>query len=260
MSEFVYPLDGTQNYTASQAGAFNGTRTSGVWAGDENLQPTIADARTINISKGLAWFTTDDYWGKVYCNTDNVKFTLPTADGVLDRICRFVIRWSKTENVGRLMMLQSELSSTPVAPARNTTDEVYDLVICDYLVQHGETTADASRLTDQRLNENLCGLMYDAVTKIPTETLQAQATAFLAQIQENLTQILEGQLADGAVTTVKIQDAAITAAKIANGAVGLSKLASDAKAAFAPAYTSSKTDLVAGSSKLATGKLYFVYE
>lgn len=213
MSEFVYPLDGTQNYTASQAGAFNGTRTSGVWAGDGNLQPTITEAREINIAKGLAWFTTDDYWGKVYCNTDNVKFTLPVADGVLDRICRFVIRWDKTENVGKLMMLQGELSSTPVAPVRNATDELYDLVIADYLVQHGETVAEASRLTDQRLNEDLCGLMYDAVTRIPTETLQAQAEALIAQLEAAIEQAASGTLIDGSVTTEKLANGAVTAAK-----------------------------------------------
>ena len=184
--EFAYPLDGTQNYVASQAGAWHGTRTSGVWAGDENLKPSVTGARQISISDGLAWFTTDKYWGKVYCNTANVNFTLPTADGVLDKICRFVVRWNKTLNQAKLMMLEGELSSQPAAPARSTTDELYDLVIADYLVQHGETEASTARLTDQRLNEELCGLMRDGVTRLPTDAFQAQAEALIGQLEEEL--------------------------------------------------------------------------
>lgn len=210
MSEFVYPLDGEQNYSATQAGAWHGTRTSGVWSGDSNLAVTVTGARELTLSKGLAWFTTDDFWGKVYCNTGDIAFVLPTADGALDRICRVVIRWNKTTNTGAAMLLSGDLASSPTAPARNTTDEVYDLVIADYLVQHGETAASAARLTDQRLNEALCGLMRDGVTRIPTATLEAQVTALLTQIQADLTQILEGQLADGAVTTPKIADNAVT--------------------------------------------------
>lgn len=206
MSEFVYPLNGLQNYTAEQAGAFNGTRTSGVWSGEGNLAVTVTGARQLSLSKGLAWFTTDDFWGKVYGNTGPISFNLPTADGVLDRICRLVIRWNKTTNTAAAMLISGELSSTPEAPARNMTDELYDLVLADYLVLHGETQASAARLTDQRLNESLCGLMRDGVTRIPTQTLEAQVTALLSQMQENLKQILEGQIADGSIGIEKLSN------------------------------------------------------
>lgn len=196
--EFAYPLDGTQNYTADKAGAFNGTRTSGVWSGEDNLKASVTGARQISISGGLAWFTTDKYWGKVYCNTDIVNFTVPTADAVLDQIVRFVVRWNKTLNQAKLMMLEGEKNSNPVAPARSQTDELFDLVIADYKVMHGETEISAARLTDQRLNEELCGLMRDGVTRIPTETLQKQAEGVISDTQEQadiLIKAIEDQLA-----------------------------------------------------------------
>ena len=204
MSEFAYPLGGEQNYSAAQAGAFNGTRTSGVWSGENNLKVTITGAHQLTLSKGLAWFTTEEYWGKVYVNTADINFTLPVADAVLDRICRLVIRWNKTTNTATAQLLLGELNSTPSAPTRSTTDELYDLVLCDYLVAHGEVTASAANLTDQRLNEDLCGLMRDGVTRIPTATLEAQVSALLEELRTAIEQTAGGGIPDGAVTAQKL--------------------------------------------------------
>ena len=110
MSEFAYPLGGKQDYSAAQAGAFHGTRTSGVWSGEGNLKVTITGARQLTLSKGIAWLTTEEYWGKVYVNTSDLNFTLPVADAALDRICRLVIRWDKTANTATAQLLQGELA------------------------------------------------------------------------------------------------------------------------------------------------------
>lgn len=183
MSEFAYPLDGHIEFTAKQAGTWLGTRTSGVWSGDDNLSVSVASARQLKLSPGIAWMNTEKYWGKVYCNTADIIFNLPTADGVLDRICRVVIRWDKTANKAAAMLLLGTLASSPIAPARSTTDELYDLVIADYLVQHGETEASAARITDQRMNEELCGLMRDGVTRLPTAVFQTQIDAELEEVR-----------------------------------------------------------------------------
>lgn len=192
MSEFAYPLDGEQNYTAAQCGAFFAGRTSGVFAAEENLKVTVTGPRQLTLSAGIAWITTDRYWGKVYCNDDAINFPLPVADGVLDMICRVVIRWNKTTNICQALLLEGAPSSSPVAPARSTTDELYDLVIADYLVQHGEINASAERLTDQRLNESLCGLMRDGVTGIPTAELQAQVETLIADLREQISNVAAG--------------------------------------------------------------------
>ena len=204
MSEFAYPLGGKQDYTSAQAGAFHGTRTSGVWSGEDNLKVTITGARQLTLSKGIAWFTTEEYWGKVYVNTADINFTLPVADAVLDRICRLVIRWDKTANTATAQLLMGDLGSSPTAPARSKTDELYDLVLCDYLVAHGDLAATAANLTDQRLNEDLCGLMRDGVTRIPTAALEAQVSALLDQLRAAIEQAAGGGIPDGAVTAQKL--------------------------------------------------------
>ena len=227
MSEFAYPLGGKQDYTAAQAGAFHGTRTSGVWSGEDNLKVTITGARQLTLSRGIAWFTTEEYWGKVYVNTADIDFTLPVADAVLDRICRLVIRWDKTANTATAQLLQGELNSSPTAPARSKTDELYDLVLCDYLVAHGDLAATAANLTDQRLNEDLCGLMRDGVTRIPTAALEAQVSALLDQLRTAIEQAANGQIADGTITTPKYADGSVTAEKLADKTVTAAKLADD---------------------------------
>ena len=216
MSEFAYPLGGKQDNTSAQAGAFHGTRTSGVWSGEDNLKVTITGARQLTLSKGIAWFTTEEYWGKVYVNTADINFTLPVADAVLDRICRLVIRWDKTANTATAQLLMGDLGSSPTAPARSKTDELYDLVLCDYLIAHGDLAATAANLTDQRLNEDLCGLMRDGVTRIPTAALEAQVSALLAQLRTAIEQAASGQIADGTITTPKYANESVTAEKLAN--------------------------------------------
>lgn len=254
MSEFAYPLDGEQNYTAAQCGAFFAGRTSGVFAADGNLAVSVTGARQLTLSAGIAWINTDRFWGKVYCNTDAMNFVLPTADGALDMICRVVVRWNKTTNKCQALLLEGTPSSSPVAPARSMTDELYDLVLADYLVQHGETEASAARLTDRRLDESLCGLVRDGVERIPTDTLNSQAEALIDALTRAAEQAASLQLADGAVTTAKLAGGAVTPAKT----TGIATLNSDGKVVADQATSARGTNITASRSLTAedNGKLF----
>lgn len=210
MSEFAYPLDGEQNYTAAQAGAYNGSRGSGVYSGEGNLAVSVTGAKQLTLAPGQAWFTTDSFWGKTYVNTSDINFTLPTADGALDMICRLIVRWNKTANTCKAIMLEGTPASTPIAPAVLQTNEQYDLVLADYLMVHGETEATAANLTDQRLNETLCGLMRDAVERIPTAALEAQFHADLNTLEQELTDVEAGTAFD--FKPVRVENVSIAAA------------------------------------------------
>ena len=178
----IYPID-DRDFVASDAGAWNATRTSGVFSDDNNLDVTVSSVSTLTVSPGIAWMLTERFWGKVFLNNADLILPLPQADGVLGRILRVVARWDKTANRADILLLQGALSSSPVAPPRSTTDDLYDLVLADYHQHGGETEATASHLTDQRMNEDLCGLMRDGVTRIPTAMLYAQFMAHSHDIQ-----------------------------------------------------------------------------
>ena len=66
-------------------------------------------------------------------------------------------------------------------------DESYDeLYLATVLVDAGATDLSAESVTDQRLNEEYCGLMRDGVTGIPTKAMQEQATALFNSLYEQL--------------------------------------------------------------------------
>ena len=81
---------------------------------------------------------------------------------------------------------------------------------------HGDLAATAANLTDQRLNEDLCGLMRDGVTRIPTAALEAQVSALLDQLRTAIEQAASGQIADGTITTPKYANKSVTAEKLAD--------------------------------------------
>jgi hypothetical protein len=186
MSFITYPLDDT-DYLASDAGIFLATRTSGVSGLEgKNFDVSIADAHTLTFGKGLAFLLTDDFWGKVFCNTADFSIEVPAADGILERICRFVIQFDKTANKTAIVRKDGALSPSPVAPARSATNELYELVLGDYRITAGETSISLANWTDQRMNESLCGLMVDAITELPTAAYYAQLTALVDSIEREL--------------------------------------------------------------------------
>lgn len=201
MAEFGYPLNGTE-YTAEQAGAYFACRTSGVFPGENNLKVTVSDAenRKLTLSPGVAWFNTESTWGKVYCNTADIIFSLPAADAALKRIVRIIVRWDRNANAFSAQMLTGTAASSPSAPSISRTDEVYDLVLADYLINAGESEASAARLTDQRANEAVCGYTSDGVVRIPTETMYAQFQAWLDLLEEAYDAEISGLLVPHAIT------------------------------------------------------------
>lgn len=72
--------------------------------------------------------------------------------------------------------------------------------------------------------------------------------------------VITSKLEDGAVITSKVANESITSEKIAENAITPAKLSSQARELFAPAHIYSTTDITAGSTPLADGTLYLVYE
>ncbi len=71
-----------------------------------------------------------------------------------------------------------------VPPVRDANyDELY---IATVLIGAGVISISASAITDQRLNEEYCGLMRDGVTGIPTASLHAQAQQILTELTDAL--------------------------------------------------------------------------
>ena len=191
MSIITYPLDIIE-YEAKDAETYLCSRTSGVFASTGHFDASITGAREVTISSGLAWIKNADFKGKSVLNDADVPISIPNADGVLDRVDRIVLQFSKTANATSIVLKSGTPSAAAVAPAIVQTETVYELGLYTVSVPAGSTTILASHVTDTRMDETVCGLMRDGVTGIPTAELQAQVEALIADLREQISNVAAG--------------------------------------------------------------------
>lgn len=181
-----FPLD-NMPYEAKDMGTYLATRTRGVFSSDGNLAVTPGESGlSVSVSPGLAWLKWSDFWGVAALQAQALTLDLDTADGALKRIDAIVCRLDKVNNLAEIVVKKGSFSSSPVLlpPVRDTNyDELY---IATILIDAGIVSISASAITDQRLNEEYCGLMRDGVTGIPTASLHAQAQQILTELTDAL--------------------------------------------------------------------------
>ena len=181
-----FPLDNTP-YEAKDMGTYLATRTRGVFSAESNLTVTPGEnGLSVSVSPGLAWLKWSDYWGTAALQEQALTLALDTADGALKRIDAIVCRLDKVNNRAEIVVKKGAPSSAPIVvpPVRDANyDELY---IATVLIGAGVISISASAITDQRLNEEYCGLMRDGVTGIPTASLHAQAQQILTELTATL--------------------------------------------------------------------------
>ena len=181
-----FPLDNTP-YEAKDMGTYLATRTRGIFSSDGNLAVTPGESGlSVSVSPGLAWLKWSDYWGTAALQAQAITLNLDAADGALKRIDAIVCRLDKLNNRAEIVVKKGAPSSAPIVvpPVRDANyDELY---IATVLIGAGVISISASAITDQRLNEEYCGLMRDGVTGIPTASLHAQAQQILTELTDAL--------------------------------------------------------------------------
>lgn len=187
-----FPLDNTP-YEAKDMGTYLATRTRGVFSSDGNLAVTPGESGlSVSVSPGLAWLKWSDYWGTAALQEQALTLALDTADGALKRIDAIVCRLDKVNNRAEIVVKKGAPSSAPIVvpPVRDANyDELY---IATVLIGAGAISISASAITDQRLNEEYCGLMRDGVTGIPTAQLQEQVQQLIDHLRAEVDGIEQG--------------------------------------------------------------------
>ena len=187
-----FPLDNTP-YEAKDMGTYLATRTRGVFSSDGNLAVTPGESGlSVSVSPGLAWLKWSDYWGTAALQEQALTLDLDTADGALKRIDAIVCRLDKVNNRAEIVVKKGAPSSAPIVvpPVRDANyDELY---IATVLIGAGIVSISASAITDQRLNEEYCGLMRDGVTGIPTAQLQTQVQQLIDHLRDEINGVEQG--------------------------------------------------------------------
>ena len=185
MSIITYPLNGV-TYDAEDVSTYLCTRTSGVYAKDSNYAVSVTGPRQITVAPGLAWINYDDFKGVSACSREAVNLTVPDADSTLPRIDRVVLQFDTAANLTAVKLKPGTPAAAPEPPAILQNNNQYELGLCTVSVPAGSSVVTAADITDTRAAEDVCGVMRDGVTGIPTAQLQAQALAIMTQLSTEL--------------------------------------------------------------------------
>ena len=180
MNIITYPLNGV-TYDAEDVGTYLCTRTSGVYAKDTNYAVSITGARELTVAPGLAWINYEDFKGVSVCSREAVTLDVPAADTTLPRVDRIVLQFDVDANASAVKLKPGTPSAAPEPPAIQQNHRQYELGLATLAVPAGTASITAANLTDTRADEDVCGIMRDGVTGIPTETLLEQWQAAQAQ-------------------------------------------------------------------------------
>ena len=180
MNIITYPLNGV-TYDAEDVGTYLCTRTSGVYAKDTNYAVSITGARELTVAPGLAWINYEDFKGVSVCSREAVTLDVPAADTTLPRVDRIVLQFDVDANASAVKLKPGTPSAAPEPPAIQQNHRQYELGLATLAVPAGTASITAANLTDTRTDEDVCGIMRDGVTGIPTDTLLEQWQAAQAQ-------------------------------------------------------------------------------
>jgi len=195
MAEKYFPFNATdpsapdRTYNADDVATFDAAMYSdGVVAYDDQLVVAAGTGMTTVMDSGYAWIR-----GRRYYNPASITITHDPADGTLHRIDRIVLRHSVTNKSILSFLLKGTSGASPVAPALTRTTDVWEIAIADVLISAGVTSITSEKITDQRANSAVCG-MVSANATLDTSTMIAQMNAYAAHIAQVIANAEGGSL------------------------------------------------------------------
>lgn len=178
MAITAFPLNLTEYIGAEPVMLSNAGRTTGVIKLEDNLKVSAQDnSMTIAVSGGIAVFSVDTAHTIISNISDTETLNISTADNILDRIDRVIMRLPITNyaNLPYLTVIKGEPAATPTPPAITRNSSYYDIALADVFIPAGAISINQSNITDKRADNNLCGV---SVTCDVSAAISSQA--FLA--------------------------------------------------------------------------------
>jgi hypothetical protein len=172
MAEYYRFFDSTdedlREYRASEfAEYFSLFLSSGVFHSDDRLRVFATGTNmTVYVEEGYAFLL-----GYMYKVANGVKnLTIADADPSLDRIDRIVVRLDFNTRTISAEVKQGTPAPIPVPPALTRTSTVHEISLAQVKVIAGKSFIEQSQITDERLDQSVCGLVSSLIT-IPTDDM-----------------------------------------------------------------------------------------
>lgn len=177
-SSFFTSLNGDRKYKATDwAAYFANFIGNGVFPNPSSaLRVSTNGDMTVSLSPGYAFIN-----GYAYTNTDNLTLTIGPADAVLSRIDRVILRCDFVNREITAKVKAGVFNSNPVPPNLQRDVDAYELALCDIKIEPGIMNILQSKITDQVLNTELCGIVTQTVQTIDTTELFRKLDAFIEE-------------------------------------------------------------------------------
>lgn len=182
-SSFFNSISGDRRYKAEHwAEYFASFIGNGVFPQPSTgLQVVAGVGMNVVIKPGKAWIN-----GYFYINDSELILPLSTADGVLKRNDRIVLRWDLTYRAITARVKSSLPASSPTPPPPQRDADAYEIVLADVNVNAGVTNLTLSNITDQRWETELCGVVAGVVQQIDPTFITTQFNAFFAEYKPRI--------------------------------------------------------------------------
>ena len=175
-SSFFTSLNGDRKYKSSDFAEYFSTFIgNGVFPNpSNNLLVTSNGDMTINLSPGYAWIN-----GYMYHNTDNLTLTVEYADATLKRIDRVVLKCDFVNREIKAYVKKGTFATNPTPPTLERNVDAYELSVAEILIEAGSISIQQSKITDTRLNNEVCGVVTQTVETIDTTELYRKLQGYI---------------------------------------------------------------------------------
>lgn len=162
-SGFFNSAGGDRVYDAMDfAGYFGALVSDGVFFQSPlNLKVLPGTGLALSVSPGGAWIK-----GYFYENTTPLELPLDTPHGVHPRIDRVVVRLSIPERRIYLAVKTGSPAAEPLPPDLTRTSDIHELALADVNIPRAAVSLATSNISDQRLNQSLCGLVNSLLSAV----------------------------------------------------------------------------------------------
>ncbi|WP_025681789.1 pyocin knob domain-containing protein [Paenibacillus massiliensis] len=150
---------------------------NGVFSGGTKLKVEVTGSdMNVAISPGYAWIN-----GYMYSVFESALVLPITPATTADRIDRIVLRLDVSAPVRsiRALVIPGNPATNPVAPAITRSGSIYDLSLAQVRVIANTTIIKGEQVTDERLNNTVCGLVTGLVQQADTTSIFNQFQSWL---------------------------------------------------------------------------------
>ena len=176
---FFNSLNGDRLYNADDVNTFleGLVSPSGIYANvDSMLQVTPGSGLAVNVGAGKA--SIKHHWFK----SDAAEtLSLTAAHQILNRIDDIVLRLDIVNRSIGLAVITGTPASAPTAPAIVRNDSYYDLKLAQVYINAGALQVIQQKITDTRLDSNVCGIITSLIDQLDTSAFAAQLNAWMQQ-------------------------------------------------------------------------------